>query len=228
MSLRIAQLAPPFESVPPAGYGGTENVVATLTEELVRRGHDVTLFASGDSHTSASLVPIVDEAMWHQDQPSNDFAAHSASIFGTILAHKDEFDVVHNHLDHYGFSLNDVFDGRMVSTLHGRLDVPGLLPTYRAFADLPLVSISASQRRPLPSANWVATVHHGIDVDKFTFNPKAGQYLAFLGRISPKKASTWRSESLDGQVGGCSSPPGHRCHSSTVLMSSATASTTTR
>src|SRR5438034_185773 len=101
MHLRIAQLAPPFESVPPLGYGGTERVVWTLTEELVRRGHDVTLFASADSHTSARLVPIVSEPLWHHEPPCNDFTAHQASIYGTILDEIDQFDIVHNHLDHH-------------------------------------------------------------------------------------------------------------------------------
>ncbi len=187
MPLRIAQLAPPFESVPPVAYGGTERVVSTLTEELVRRGHDVTLFASGDSRTSASLVPIVDVALWRQDPPSNDFGLHQAAIFGAILERIEEFDVVHSHLDYLGFPLTLAPPLPMVSTLHGRLDVPALYPTYRAFADLPLVSISNSQRRPLATANWQATVHHGIQLDEFTFNPRPGHYLAFLGRISPEK-----------------------------------------
>ncbi len=187
MHLRIAQLAPPFESVPPAGYGGTERVVSTLTEELVRRGHDVTLFASADSRTSARLVPTVAQALWHQVPPCNDWSAHQAPIFRTILADIDEFDVVHSHLDYFGFPLADAPKNGMVSTLHGRLDVPALLPTYRAFADLPLVSISISQRRPLAIANWLANVQHGIELDQFTFNPRPGKYLAFLGRISPEK-----------------------------------------
>jgi glycosyltransferase involved in cell wall biosynthesis len=185
--LRIGQLAPPFESVPPSGYGGTERVVSTLTEELVRRGHDVTLFASADSHTSARLVPIVDVALWHHDPPCNDFGIHQSAIFGTILDEIDTFDIVHSHLDFHGFPLAQAPQRPIVSTLHGRLDVPTLLPTYRAFADLPLVSISNAQRRPLARANWVGTVPHGIDLDSFTFNPRRGEYLAFLGRISPEK-----------------------------------------
>jgi glycosyltransferase involved in cell wall biosynthesis len=186
-NLRIAQLAPPFESVPPAGYGGTERVVSTLTEELVRRGHEVTLFAAGDSQTSARLVPIVDQALWHHDPPCNDFAVHQAEIFGTILDKVGDFDVVHSHLDFYGFPLAHTPVRPMVSTLHGRLDVPSLVETYRAFASLPLVSISDSQRRPLAAANWLATIQHGIDLDAFSFNPTPGSYLAFLGRISPEK-----------------------------------------
>jgi glycosyltransferase involved in cell wall biosynthesis len=187
MYLRIAQLAPPFESVPPSGYGGTERVVCTLTEELVRRGHDVTLFAAGDSQTSARLVPIVDQALWHADPPCSDFGPHQAHIFGTILDQLDQFDVVHSHLDYHGFPLAEAQEPPIVSTLHGRLDMPWLVRTYRAFADLPLVSISDAQRRPLARANWLATVHHGIDLNAFTFNPQPGRYLAFLGRISPEK-----------------------------------------
>jgi len=187
MHLRIAQLAPPFESVPPTGYGGTERVVSTLTEELVRRGHDVTLFASGDSRTSARLTPLVDTALWHRDPPSNDFTPHQSAIFGKILDRIDEFDLVHSHLDYRGFPLAVATQTPMLSTLHGRLDVPNLVEIYRAFADLPLVSISDAQRRPLATANWQGTVYHGIDLDQFTFNPEPGRYLAFLGRISPEK-----------------------------------------
>lgn len=187
MPLRIAQLAPPFETVPPTGYGGTERVVATLTEELVRRGHEVTLFASGDSTTSARLVPIVPSALWHGTSPSNDFAPHQARIYRTILNEIDDFDVVHSHLDYHGFPLAEAPGRPVVTTLHGRLDVPALLPIYRAFEQLPLISISGAQRRPLARANWIATIHHGIDLDEFTFNPARGGYLAFLGRISPEK-----------------------------------------
>jgi glycosyltransferase involved in cell wall biosynthesis len=183
--LRIAQLAPPFESVPPAGYGGTERVVSTLTEELVRRGHDVTLFAAGDSRTSARLVPIVERALWHISPPCNDFGAHQAAIYDTIEGALDKFEIVHSHLDVYGFPLAQ--KAPLITTLHGRLDVPHLWPTYREFAELPLISISAAQRRPLANANWLATVHHGIDLDALTFNLKPGRYLAFLGRISPDK-----------------------------------------
>src|SRR5437879_5660205 len=185
--VRIGQIAPPFETVPPTGYGGTERVVSTLTEELVRRGHDVTLFASGDSRTSARLTPIVDKALWHLDPPSNDFARHQSAIFATILELIDEFDIVHSHLDYHGFPLALALRLPTLSTLHARLDAPSLSEIYRAFADLPLVSISDAQRRPLASANWQGTVYHGIELDQFTFNPDSGRYLAFLGRISPDK-----------------------------------------
>lgn len=153
----------------------------------MRRGHDVTLFASGDSYSSARLVPIVPEALWHLRPPSNNFGAYQADIFGTILDEIATFDIVHSHLDYLGFPLAQVARRPILSTLHGRLDAPALLPMYRAFADLPLVSISDAQRRPVSAANWQATVHHGIDLDQFTFNPRTGSYLAFLGRISPDK-----------------------------------------
>jgi glycosyltransferase involved in cell wall biosynthesis len=187
MQLRIAQLAPPFESVPPTGYGGTERVVSTLTEELIRRGHDVTLFAPADSHTQARLFPIVPQSLWNVDPPCNDMAPHQAAIYRVILREIDSFDVVHSHIDFYGFPLAESPTRPFVTTLHGRLDRPELFSLYRAFSELPLVSISNAQRRPLARANWVATVHHGIEVDSFTFNPGPGQYLAFLGRISAEK-----------------------------------------
>jgi glycosyltransferase involved in cell wall biosynthesis len=185
--MRIAQIAPPLERVPPAGYGGTERVVSTLTEELVRRGHDVTLFAAGDSRTAARLVPVVDQALWHHPAGYRDFAPFLVIVLGKVLRMIDQFDIIHNHLDFSGFPLARVAPCPVVTTLHGRLDLPQLQPLYQEFADVPLVSISDAQRRPLPRANWVATVHHGIDLDQYTFNPAPGRYLAFLGRVSPDK-----------------------------------------
>jgi glycosyltransferase involved in cell wall biosynthesis len=186
-SMRIAQVAPPFESVPPPNYGGTERVVSTLTEELVRRGHEVTLFASGDSRTAARLVPIVDGALWRNRAGYTDFAPFWGIALGKLLRAIDRFDVVHSHLDVFGLPVTRVAPCPVVTTLHGRLDLPELVPLYREFADAPLVSISDAQRRPIPWAQWAATVHHGIDLDAFTFNPRPGRYLAFLGRISPEK-----------------------------------------
>ncbi len=185
--MRIAQLAPPFESVPPARYGGTERVIATLTEELVRRGHEVTLFASGDSRTSARLVPVVDEALWHHSAEYHDFAPFWAIVLGKLSREIEQFDIVHNHLDHFGFPMARALGWPVVSTLHGRLDLPELGPLFAEFTDMPLVSISDAQRRPIPVANWAATIYHGIDLDEYTFNPQTGSYLAFLGRISPEK-----------------------------------------
>ena len=189
--LRIAQAAPPFESVPPTGYGGTERVVSVLTEELVRRGHDVTLFASGDSVTCGRLVPIVDRALWHQDTKYRDFTPFWSMTLGALVQDLDDFDVVHSHLDHFGFPLARIGTTPVVTTLHGRLDAPEMQPLFTAYSDVPLVSISNSQRQPVATANWVATVYHGVSLDAFTFNPNPdpdpGEYLAFLGRISPEK-----------------------------------------
>ena len=185
--MRIAQIAPPFESVPPSGYGGTERVVSALTEELVRRGHEVTLFASGDSRTAARLEPTVDEALWHREPPLQDLNPFWAMTLDAICDHVDEFDIVHSHLDYWGYPLARHGGVPVVTTLHGRLDLPELQALYREFAEAPLVSISDAQRRAVPHANWVATVHHGIPLQCYTFNPRPGSYLAFLGRISPEK-----------------------------------------
>jgi len=185
--MRIAQIAPPFESVPPARYGGTERVVSTLTEELVRLGHEVTLFASGDSSTSARLVPTVDGALWHADPPYRDLTAFSVAALGMLARELGSFDVVHNHLDYLTYPLARLAPCPVVTTLHGRLDLPELHHIYREFDDVPLVSISDAQRLPVPDANWIATVYHGIPLEEFTYNPRPGRYLAFLGRISPEK-----------------------------------------
>jgi glycosyltransferase involved in cell wall biosynthesis len=185
--MRIAQVAPPFESVPPARYGGTERVVSTLTEELVHRGHKVTLFASGDSRTSAILVPTVERALWHETPPLKDFAPYWAITLGHVWEHMEEFDVVHSHLDYFAYPMARAGVRPVVTTLHGRLDLPEQQPLYRHFRDVPLVSISDAQRHPVPDANWVATIYHGIELEEFTFNRQMGGYLAFLGRISPDK-----------------------------------------
>jgi glycosyltransferase involved in cell wall biosynthesis len=185
--MNIAQLAPPFETIPPVGYGGTERVVHTLTEELIRRGHEVTLFASGDSRTSARLVPTCEQALWRYERAYRDFAALLSVTLGKALGELDNFDVVHSHLDHFGFALTRQASTPIVSTLHSRLDLPEHQDLYREFADVPLVSISNAQRTPVPWANFVATVHHGIDLEPFTFNPHPDSYLAYLGRISPDK-----------------------------------------
>ena len=184
--MRIAQIAPPLETVPPSRYGGTERVVADLTEQLVRRGHEVTLFASGDSPTPARLVPIVDQALWRHPR-YRDFAPFLAIALGKLAREADRYDIVHNHLDFVGFPLARCLPCPVVSTLHGRLDLPEAVPLYDEFGDVPLVSISDAQRRPVPHANWVANVPHGIDVESFTFSPRPEPYLAFLGRIAPDK-----------------------------------------
>jgi glycosyltransferase involved in cell wall biosynthesis len=185
--MKIAQLAPPFETIPPVGYGGTERVVHTLTEELIRRGHVVTLFAPGNSRTSARLVPTCEQPVWRHEPAYSDFAPLLSVTVGKALREVDNFDVVHSHLDHFGFALTRQTSTPVVTTLHGRLDKPEHEPLYREFADVPLVSISHAQRTPVAWANFVATVHHGIDLDQFTFNPVPHGYLAYLGRVSPEK-----------------------------------------
>ncbi len=185
--MRIAQVAPPFETVPPAAYGGTERVVATLCNELVQRGHDVTLFAAQGSNTSARLVPTADGPLWQYEPPLGDFGPFWSISIDSVWRHMTEFDVIHSHLDYWGFPLAHAAAPPVVTTLHGRLDLPELQPLYRQFNDVPLVSISDAQRRPVWWANFVATIHHGTDLDEYTFNARPDGYLAFLGRITPDK-----------------------------------------
>jgi len=184
--LRIAQISPLYESVPPAAYGGTERVVSYLTEELVRLGHDVTLFVSGDSRTAARLVPICPTAL-RGAPPEVDRLAPHVLMLERLLAEADRFDVVHFHCDYLHFPLARRLVPRHLTTLHNPLNGPGLAELYREFSDLPLVSISDAQRRPLPDARWAATVYHGLPLELLPFQPDAGDYLAFLGRLAPAK-----------------------------------------
>jgi glycosyltransferase involved in cell wall biosynthesis len=185
--MKIAQIAPLIERVPPRFYGGTERVVSYLTEELVRQGHDVTLFASGDSVTSAKLVPCSDTAL-RLNQHVQDPLPHLTVMLDEIRQRADEFDVLHFHIDYLHFPMFRDMADRTVTTLHGRLDLPDLQPLYRKFSNMPLVSISDDQRRPMPPVNWAGTVHHGLPEKLLPFTAKAGGgYLAFLGRISPEK-----------------------------------------
>jgi glycosyltransferase involved in cell wall biosynthesis len=186
MALRIAQVAPLFESVPPKLYGGTERVVSYLTEELVRQGHRVTLFASGDSRTSAKLVAICDRALRLEREPTAAVALHMLLI-EAVFAHADAFDVIHCHTDSVHLSRARRCPVPVITTLHGRLDVAGLEPLHREFAELPLVSISNAQRTPLPWASWAGTVYHGLPLELHRPHYDAGRYLVFLGRISPEK-----------------------------------------
>jgi glycosyltransferase involved in cell wall biosynthesis len=187
LPMKIAQVAPLAERCPPRLYGGTERIVSYLTEELVRRGHDVTLFASGDSQTAAKLVRCSDMAL-RLNPAVKDHLPYHIVMLDEVRRRADDFDVVHFHIDLWHFPLVRDFADRTLTTLHGRLDLPDLKPFYAAFSDIPLVSISDSQRRPLPPVNWVGTVPHGLprDLLPFTARPK-GDYLAFLGRISPEK-----------------------------------------
>jgi len=183
--MKIAQVAPLYESVPPKLYGGTERVVSYLTEELVRQGHDVTLFASGDSITRAELVPIVETAL-RLGKLENPLAYY-VLLMGEISKRAYEFDIIHYHIDFLHFPFSRILDTPQLTTLHGRLDVPILQPIYRNFSDMPVVSISNHQRAPLPNANWAGTVYNGVPAETYTFTPESGNYLACLGRISPEK-----------------------------------------
>jgi len=185
--MKIAQIAPLAESCPPKLYGGTERIVSYLTEELVHQGHEVTLFASGDSKTAAELVPCSPRAL-RLDPSVKDPVAHHIVMLEQIRRRADEFDVLHFHIDLLHFPLIQPFLDRTVTTLHGRLDLPDLDPFYRAFPNVPLVSISDDQRRPMPPVNWLGTVHHGLPRALLPYCGRpSGDYLAFLGRISPEK-----------------------------------------
>jgi len=184
--MRIAQVAPLYESVPPRLYGGTERVVSNLTEELVRQGHDVTLFATGDSITSANLV-----AQWPQglrlSPDAIDYLAPHMAMLEEVFASKHKFDVIHFHCDYLHFPWSRREKVPTITTLHGRLDIPELPSIYRAFPEMPVVSISDAQQVHLPWLNWQGTVYHGIANQWYCPQGKVGDYLAFLGRISPEK-----------------------------------------
>jgi len=184
--MRIAQIAPLYEACPPKLYGGTERVVSWLTEELVRQGHDVTLFASGDSRTSARLVPAVPRAL-RLDWSVKDPLSHHMTMLDQVAEQQGDFDILHFHIDYLHFPLTRLLTSPSVTTLHGRQDLPDLQAVYRRFKDVPLVSISDAQRAPLPFANWVRTIHHGLPENLLRAGPGGGGYLAFIGRISPEK-----------------------------------------
>jgi glycosyltransferase involved in cell wall biosynthesis len=184
--MRIAQIAPLTEAIPPKLYGGTERVVSWLTEELVAQGHDVTLFASGDSRTSATLESIWPRAL-RLDGNVRDPCALHMMMLEQVHWRASEFDVLHFHLDYYPFSLFSRQPTPFVTTLHGRLDLPEHQPLFTTFSTIPVVSISNAQRSPIPQANWVKTVYHGLPADLLTPSPVTPSYLAFLGRISPEK-----------------------------------------
>jgi glycosyltransferase involved in cell wall biosynthesis len=184
--MRIAQVPPLIEAVPPKLYGGTERVVAYLTDALVDLGHEVTLFASGDSKTKANLVPIWPRAL-RLDPSVHDYFAPLFMQLETVAQRAHEFDIIHCHLDYFAYPILRLLGIPSVTTLHGRLDLPELPPLYKLFSDTAVVSISDSQRQPLPQANYVATIHHGLPQHLLKKGP-GGDYLAFLGRISPEKA----------------------------------------
>ena len=198
--MRIAQVSPLFEAVPPKLYGGTERVVYSLTEELVAMGHDVTLFASGDSVTSAKLAPMRDVAL-RLDPTVRDWVATYYQMVEMIYRRKDEFDVLHFHIDYFPLSLFGRQNVPYLTTVHGRLDVKEFVDVYGTFPDAPMVSISNSQRRPIPNLNWVRTILHGMPRNLLTPQPGPRDYYAFLGRVSPEKGLD-RAIKIVGAVGG--------------------------
>lgn len=184
--MKIAQVAPLYESVPPKLYGGTERVVSYLTETLVKLGHEVTLYASGDSETTAKLRPMCDIALRH-DMKCMDPLADHIYMMERVLTESDRFDVVHFHNGYLAFPWMRRMKTPGIATLHGRLDIPDYYHLFREFAATPLVAISNSQKLPFSWANWLGTVYHGLPEDLYQYRSDHGNYLAFLGRISPEK-----------------------------------------
>ncbi|MCE5231410.1 glycosyltransferase family 4 protein [bacterium] len=188
--MKIAQVSPLYESVPPKLYGGTERIVSYLTEELVAQGHDVTLFASGDSVTSANLVSVSEKSL-RLDRRAIDPLSHHVRMLEMIWQRADEFDIIHYHVDYLHFPFSRRIATPHVTTLHGQLGIPGLGALYEEFSEIPVISISNAQRAPLPHANWQATIYHGMPRDLLRLNPRAqdgtAPYVAFVGRISPEK-----------------------------------------
>lgn len=184
--MRIAQVSPLYESVPPRLYGGTERVVHFLTEELVRQGHEVTLFASKDSSTSARLVSCCDQAL-RLNENCMDTLSHHVLQMEMVQQMLPVFDIVHYHVDYIHFPLARRAGKPHVTTSHGRMDIPDYRNLFGEFQEMPMISISKAQRQPLPLAYWVGNVYHGLPDDLYTFHEQAGNYLAFMGRISPEK-----------------------------------------
>jgi glycosyltransferase involved in cell wall biosynthesis len=185
--LRIAQVAPLYERIPPKLYGGTERVVSYITEELVRRGHQVTLYAAGDSITGARLAAGCPRALRLEGTPQLGTILQLPMLSDVYDNATSRFDIVHSHLECWGFPFAQLSSVPTVSTMHGRLDITELRPVYARYCGQPLVSISNAQRKPLPFMNWVGTIHHGIPRDLLRFSAGPGKYLAFLGRIAPEK-----------------------------------------
>lgn len=192
--MRIAQVAPLVERVPPQLYGGTERVIANLVTQLTKLGHEVTLYASGDSTVGAGrLIPTVKRALWEEEVSPNEAAFHTVEL-AQVLRDAGDYDVIHSHLDFLGFPCGRVSPTPWVHTLHGRLDGPASQALFEEFSETPVISISDSQRRPVPRANWIATVYNGIPVDRVPVGSGGGGYLVFLGRISPEKGA---AEAID-------------------------------
>lgn len=184
--MKIAQISPLYESVPPRLYGGTERVVSYLTEALIKQGHDVTLFASGDSKTNAELISNVDEALRLKENVQDTLAHHIVQL-QEVIERIDQFDILHFHTDYLHFPFTYKAKTALLTTLHGRMDIPDLQYVYNKFRKQPLVSVSYAQRKPLPQANWIANSYHGLPLDLYKKGDGKGDYLLFLGRISPEK-----------------------------------------
>ena len=184
--MKIAQVAPLYERVPPVSYGGTERIVSYLTEELIDYGHELTLFASGDSLTAGRLIAPCERSL-RVNSNNVDSMAYNFLQLEHVFQEARSFDVIHFHIDYLHFPLSCRQRVPNVTTLHGRLDIPDLVPLYREFSDMPVVSISNDQRKPLSWINWLGTVYHGIPLDLYDFKKDQGSYIAFLGRISPEK-----------------------------------------
>src|SRR5246127_1182058 len=184
--MRIAQVAPLYESVPPKLYGGTERIVSYLTEELVQLGHEVTLFASGDSLTRAELVPVSPKAL-RLNETCIDSYAHHMLLLDAVFSRRRQFDILHFHIDYLHFLMTRETGLTSLTTLHGRLDFPDLVPLYRAFREMPVSSISDAQRQPLPWLNWQGTIYRGLPHNQYEFSANTNGYLVFVGRTSPEK-----------------------------------------
>lgn len=184
--MKIAQVAPLFESVPPKAYGGTERVVSYLSEALVAQGHEVTLFASGDSSTSAILHPMCEHSLRTNPRQPDWVMCHTMMV-DEVFSRAQEFDIIHWHIDFLHYPLAQRCEVPSVTTMHGRLDLPDLVQLHQQFQAMPLVSISDSQRAPLLQANWCGTVYHGLPLSLYGFHETPGDYFAFVGRVSPEK-----------------------------------------
>ncbi len=186
MPLRIAIISPLYESVPPKLYGGTERVVSYLSEALVDAGQEVTLFASGDSITRANLVPVMAKSLRLDPECKDPIACHF-KLMEEVLRHEREFDIIHSNVDYLSLAFARRARTPFITTLHGRLDIPEVISIFQEYNDFPLISISDAQRKPMPLANWLKTIYHGVPIDLYSFNNEPEEYLVFVGRISPEK-----------------------------------------
>jgi glycosyltransferase involved in cell wall biosynthesis len=192
--MRVAVISPLFESVPPRLYGGTERVVSWLCRGLTDSNIEVVLFASGDSSIEGRVVPVVNEALRLRKDPVSDPYAYNMRMLAMVAKHAEDFDVIHNHHDYWMLPLTEMTDVPLLTTLHGRMDLPDIRAAFLSFPRCSYVSISDAQRFPMPQLRWVRTIHHGIDVNDLVFQEKPGKYLAFLGRINVEKRPEWAIE----------------------------------